>query len=206
MNYHAAGQANQPICPNPFYWAPSPELQNQIQGIVYHYIFAGANVGREEMTSRISYRLAPMSFDENLKPHLVFPAFWTYETFSAPLISIHPAEGTSIDWDRCFRELRDQLLEPRALHYVSVLLTNGESSQFHGPRWILMGGEAIQMGSNPDIPRLLETRTRMLQNVGPYALDHNQRHWLQRWLPLFTGLLRHRITSRGGIQDFLHRN
>ncbi|KAI1428667.1 hypothetical protein F5Y12DRAFT_800549 [Xylaria sp. FL1777] len=213
MAYHSAGpskatgQANQPrLAINPYLWVPSPEIQKQIQTLVYHHIFSGTGVKRDEMRTRISYRLASISFDENLKPHLVFPAFWTYETFSGPLISVRPANGTSLDWDRCYRELRKEVLEPQGLHDVSVMFTNGVTSQFHGPRSIRVNGQLIRMGSNPDIKKLLETRISMLRTRASYPMAQDQVHFLQLLLPLFTGLLDHGVISVGGIQEYIHRH
>ncbi|KAI1284201.1 hypothetical protein F5Y07DRAFT_394133 [Xylaria sp. FL0933] len=203
----AIHQANRPMPgPNPYLWVPSAELQKQIQELVYHELFSDTNVGKDDVRNRISYRLASISFDENLKPHLVFPAFWTHDTLRTPLISVRPAEGTPSDWDRCYRELLKQVLEPRGLHVASVLLTNGDSSQFHGPRAILMEGQTIRMGSSPDIQRLLETRRAMLQARSPYPMAPDQLYFLHYLLPLLTGLLQNGVISRSGIQDYLHRS
>ncbi|KAI0431142.1 hypothetical protein F5Y09DRAFT_355204 [Xylaria sp. FL1042] len=204
--YRAINYANRPTPdPNPYLWVPSAEIQKQIQELVYHELFSGTNVGKHEMRNRISYRFASISFDENLKPHLVFPAFWTHDTLRTPLVSVRPAVGTPSDWDRCYRELRKQVLEPRGLHVASVMLTNGDSSQFHGPRAILMAGQMINMGPSPDVQKLLEMRMAMLQDRSLRPMAEDQVYFLHHLLPLLAGLLQNRIVSRGGIQDYLHR-
>ncbi|KAI0967350.1 hypothetical protein F4678DRAFT_483201 [Xylaria arbuscula] len=200
-------QANQPShARNPYIWVPPIQVQEDIREIVYYELFARTYISRQEMRDRISYRPAQVSFDENLRPHLVFAAFWSPDTLRTPLVTIRPARGTPVDWDRCYRELRHFVLEPLRLYpLVSVLFSDGERSQFHGPHAIMLDNQIVELVPNPNIDGILRRRSTLLRARSTQPMEVRQMLFLQVMVPLLEEMLYRNIASLEGVQEFVHR-
>ncbi|KAI1293880.1 hypothetical protein F5Y03DRAFT_399838 [Xylaria venustula] len=191
---------------NPFVWIPPAQVQQDIRAIVHFELFSDFNVSREETGNVISYRMAQVSFDENLRPHLVFAAFWTPDSLRTPLITIRPARGTPIDWDQCYEELRFFVLAPHMLYpRVSVLFSDGEHTQFHGPHAITLDSRIVDIVYRPDIYGILTRRSARLRARLTQPLEERQRVFFQSLLPHLEGMLDENITSQQGVQEFIHR-
>ncbi|KAI0528160.1 hypothetical protein F5B22DRAFT_583886 [Xylaria bambusicola] len=190
---------------NAFTWPLPEEIRNQIREVVWDSLFHGTDVKRDEMGDRVTFSAGFISFDEKLRPHLVFPAFWTPETPTYPLISIRPVPVESRDWDRCCGEIRAAIPGDIDRQLACILLGNGDHSHLQGPEYIKSGDRMVRMGRNPDIEGLLYTRTRLLDEWHP-PMTPLQYFWLHRVKPVIFGMWHAGLMSQHAILDYLHKN
>ncbi|KAI1737048.1 hypothetical protein F4680DRAFT_451410 [Xylaria scruposa] len=175
-------QASRTTYGNPFTWKLPEGMKESIEEIVYSELFAGTRVKREDMGSMISYRIAPVSFDVNLKPHSVHPAFWNFDTYRAPKIGIKRAPGSHKIWKNCYNALYEEVLRKYDVKNCIVAFQDGNhNEEIYGPRYFQMGEMAVK--NNDDIEiityELLSAKLPMLRDDAPYARDGEEKSWFE---------------------------
>ncbi|KAI0864307.1 hypothetical protein F4860DRAFT_465814 [Xylaria cubensis] len=166
---------------NPFTWAPSEDFKLLIEEVVYSELFAGTRVKKEDMKSMIKYRMAPVSFDANLTPHSVHPAFWNFDTYRAPKISIKQAPGSHKLWEHCSNVIYKEVLRNHDMkNCVVAFHDDNQNEDIYGPGYFEMGDMAVKNDEDLEILsyELLKAKLPMLRNEGPHARNDEEKSWL----------------------------
>ncbi|KAI1366153.1 hypothetical protein F5Y08DRAFT_351919 [Xylaria arbuscula] len=178
----------------------SEDTDRQIREIVYNSLFRYTPVRRDQMTRIVTFRRAPVGFDEALIMHLLFPAFWMRDSPSISLISIRPAGEERAAWELCHKQLMK--LYHVDIRYAGVHFSNDNVSQLFAPECICLNGVDIRIGTTPDYQMLLREKTRFWDNMARH-MPYNT--WAHRAREFIRGMVHSGVFTRRGVQDYLHR-
>ncbi|KAI0549870.1 hypothetical protein F4679DRAFT_584102 [Xylaria curta] len=195
-----ATQASHTTYGNPFIWEVPKDIKGEIEDIFYSELFAGTRFKRVDMEGLILYRIAPISFDTNLKPHSVHPAFWTFDSYRAPKISIRHAPGAHMIWKHCYNVLYKEVLRKHDMKNCIVAFQAGDhNEEIYGPRYFSMDEMDVKNKDNLEslTYELLNARVPMLRGQAPFSRDEEEKSWIEYALAYIAWLKRSREARLG---------
>ncbi|KAI0205867.1 hypothetical protein F4808DRAFT_455370 [Astrocystis sublimbata] len=180
---------------NPFAWVPSEDVQRSIEDVVYSVVFKSSKMERQAIKSMIAYRMAPVSFDCNLNAHSVHPAFWTFDTYRVPKITIKMAQSSLKTRRQCSNTLYREVLRNHGMEDAIVAFFDCCSyEEIYGPCYIRLNGTLIRNNEDPEIPTqgLMNAKLKMLQCQQRRAQTEEEKRWFEHAMAWISGVTRFR--------------
>ncbi|KAJ2982700.1 hypothetical protein NUW58_g6388 [Xylaria curta] len=185
-------QASSSVASNPLVPALPKE---HIEDIIYGILSAETDFKKDGLRNKIAYRNTPVSFDNGLQPHQVHPAFWTFQTYTVPWVTISSIKASRKLGERCFGILYDQVFRKQGMRDAVVSI----GDEIYGPRYVRVDGAWIKVKLGARSEEVMNAKARELQKQSQYAQSVEERGWCQHSLYMIRGLVAGNGAKQAGV-------